>query len=782
MDNILKYQNPSSPLLPAAIKIGYTYKPDISRSTEVEGATPIMDLQELSKKEKRGLYEAYDFYANDVYPRKQKYNGSYNPKIHNMNNLTKRVIFREPLNFKNGFNRGGYAPIYLPSESSQIPNFLTPIVTRKPRDFGNTVLHEATHAEDGDSFKTDNFKLGESMTDEEVKLLDEAYKFEYEDDMTRAEKQTTNREFRFGLSRLTGLYLDDLTDYINNLSTKELKKLYKKINPGYRELMIKPKYDDNWRDAVKKALIQVGQNTTDQNRIDYRDPVTFAKNGGILKAQEGTGNLYAPHPLSPVGIALNQARAMAKGKTHLPPGVKDVVGPDGKKVAIRIEQPLVPLEQSIAEWLPGTGDVAEVGYIANDVKNGNYGSATLAAAMIALPGNVGKLLSKHRKAVSKTADAVEDAVRKADVSEYINTVDDALPERQPLTIQKSSQFWDGTSKSKLSVDEKMGLPKSERNQPIKSNPNAGVVTNVDTYLINRAYAPWEIRDGKFIFKMGEPINVRGLSERAPITFHFTTDTQVKPHSGGDSWANAKTTYLVPYKSVVKHNGMPANIEPMDTWWTAGSTFEFPTQDVKVLTADPKVYRQYKARGIDVEFSPEGRKLVRERKGMSDIVEQWIRSKQDQFGMRPTVDTYRQMERETGLSSNVRPKKKHLFGDYFEETNVPDYHTGPATHSNSWSFPAMANIGLPDDPKYFMSSIARNVALDLSKYKTFTFKDLPALQKLAQTHKQFDIQLPTTYGTKNQYSWDFSGQEELVDKINKILRGEIVVPYEQGGKL
>jgi hypothetical protein len=64
---------------------------------------------------------------------------------------------------------------------------------------------------------------------------------------------------------------------------------------------------------------------------------------------------------------------------------------------------------------------------------------------------------------------------------------------------------------------------------------------------------------------------------------------------------------------------------------------------------------------------------------------------------------------------------------------------------------MANIGLPDDPKYFMSSIARNVALDLSKYKTFTFKDLPALQKLAQTHKQFDIQLPTTYGVKNEFS-------------------------------
>jgi hypothetical protein len=133
------------------------------------------------------------------------------------------------------------------------------------------------------------------------------------------------------------------------------------------------------------------------------------KNGGILKAQKGTGNLLTPHPLSPVGIALNQAKAMAKMKgeqQHLPPGVKEVVGPDGKKVAIRTEQPLQPLEQSIAEWLPGTGDVAEVGYIANDVKNGRYGSAALATAMIALPGNVGKILRKgDTPPVSKLSEA-----------------------------------------------------------------------------------------------------------------------------------------------------------------------------------------------------------------------------------------------------------------------------------------------------------------------------------------------------------------------------------------
>ena len=123
------------------------------------------------------------------------------------------------------------------------------------------------------------------------------------------------------------------------------------------------------------------------------------ENGGILKAQEGTGNLYAPHPLSPVGIALNQAKAMAKGKTHLSSGVKEVVGPDGKKVAIRTEQPLQSLEQSIAEVLPGTGDVAEVGYIANDLKNGNLGSAALAAGLMIVPGNIGKWFRKKKSPV-----------------------------------------------------------------------------------------------------------------------------------------------------------------------------------------------------------------------------------------------------------------------------------------------------------------------------------------------------------------------------------------------
>lgn len=199
-----------------------------------------------------------------------------------------------------------------------------------------------------------------------------------------------------------------IQDYLHKAA--KMKKQMKEENP-------------NWNSgSFDLSTAEVIQRYKDQK---YKFQPFKNKNGGILKAQEGTGNLYAPHPLSPVGIALNQAKTIAKMKgnqQYLPPGVKEVVGPDGKKVAIRIEQPLQPLEQNIAEWLPGTGDVAEVSYIANDVKNGRYGSAALATAMIALPGNVGKILRKG----------------------------------------------DTPPVSKLTWEERLGIPKGERNQPAKA--------------------------------------------------------------------------------------------------------------------------------------------------------------------------------------------------------------------------------------------------------------------------------------------------------------------------
>lgn len=165
-------------------------------------------------------------------------------------------------------------------------------------------------------------------------------------------------------------------------------------------------------------------------------------NGGIIKAQHGTMFL-TPHPLSPVGIALNQAKANTKNKkdqTHFPEGVKEVIGPDGKKVAIRTEQPLKPLEQSIAEWLPGVGDVSELGYITKDIKEGRYGMATIGAGLFLMPGAFGKILNKRRKTIRAT-NTMSDAVRKANTAEYINNIDDTYIDPVHLErVAKSDQI------------------------------------------------------------------------------------------------------------------------------------------------------------------------------------------------------------------------------------------------------------------------------------------------------------------------------------------------------
>ena len=197
-------------------------------------------------------------------------------------------------------------------------------------------------------------------------------------------------------------------------------------NPQY----IGKRYQDKTSAVLREVLDDKMKVMSDSTRVEpfIGQPLGVRKrneseykylDGGILKAQEGTGNLLTPHPLSPVGIALNQAKAMAKGKKdqqHLPPGVKEVIGPDGKKVAIRTEQPLQPLEQNIAEWLPGTGDVAEVGYIADDVKNGNYGSAVLAAGLTFIPGNVGKVL--HGKRIANKLNSMIKKTSPEKISRY----------------------------------------------------------------------------------------------------------------------------------------------------------------------------------------------------------------------------------------------------------------------------------------------------------------------------------------------------------------------------
>lgn len=121
------------------------------------------------------------------------------------------------------------------------------------------------------------------------------------------------------------------------------------------------------------------------------------ENDGILKAQGGTRNLFSIKPGSP----LDQAWQAANEKLKYP-GVKQIVGPDGNKVAIRTEGSLKPVY--ISEYLPGTGDLAEAGYVIDDIKNKRYGTAMLAAGLTLLPGNAGKLLNRADNITFKVTD------------------------------------------------------------------------------------------------------------------------------------------------------------------------------------------------------------------------------------------------------------------------------------------------------------------------------------------------------------------------------------------
>ena len=144
------------------------------------------------------------------------------------------------------------------------------------------------------------------------------------------------------------------------------------------------------KDKYSSTLVKRANFARNAKKFKHED-------GGVLFAQNGAGNWWTPQPLSPVGIALNQVRTRTKlnnASEPLPPGVKETIGPDGQKITIRTEQPLQPIGQKVAAWLPGVGDVIEVGQIAKDVKNGNLGTAALAAGLTILPGNAGTVLRK----------------------------------------------------------------------------------------------------------------------------------------------------------------------------------------------------------------------------------------------------------------------------------------------------------------------------------------------------------------------------------------------------
>lgn len=104
-------------------------------------------------------------------------------------------------------------------------------------------------------------------------------------------------------------------------------------------------------------------------------------------------------------------------------------------VFIRSEEPLKPMEQEIVEYLPGTGDVAEVVNIGKDLSQGNIGNAMLAAGLLILPGNIGK-------AVRRTGDDAVDMFRTYNKMHSINIPQNSelYPEIQKLIPEARKRY------------------------------------------------------------------------------------------------------------------------------------------------------------------------------------------------------------------------------------------------------------------------------------------------------------------------------------------------------
>lgn len=265
--------------------------------------------------------------------------------------------------------------------------------------------------------------------------------------------------------------------------------------------------------------------------------------------------------------------------------------------------------------------------------------------------------------------------------------------------------------STLSDAELKGVTKHDRNRVVRTNPLAGVDSNVDTYLINRSNTPIEFVDGTSVWFPG---GSRAGKERA--TVHFTTDRPVIGHAFGD-WSTSSETLLTPYAQVVKDNGLPLNIEPMDTYFSQLYPFIIRQDGTKIFTSNPHNYRRYKALGVDAYTDKEAQQLwqqihdlqieenlLKDKLGSEIFIpgtKAWdeaadLRRRMDQAAQRHNdihvnwakqhntvdLDTYGQMEAETGLKSGVRTRRR----EWYEHTDAPpvlQYSTTPPTHSVSW---------------------------------------------------------------------------------------------------
>lgn len=78
---------------------------------------------------------------------------------------------------------------------------------------------------------------------------------------------------------------------------------------------------------------------------------------------------------------------------------------------IRSEEPLQPMEQTIAEYMPYTGDVAEAEQIRQDFSQGNVGAGITGAGLLLIPGNWGNIKNSLGKLFKRNNSPIKNVTK-----------------------------------------------------------------------------------------------------------------------------------------------------------------------------------------------------------------------------------------------------------------------------------------------------------------------------------------------------------------------------------
>lgn len=427
--------------------------------------------------------------------------------------------------------------------------------------------------------------------------------------------------------------------------------------------------------------------------------------------------------------------------------------------------------------------------------------------------------------------------QKPTTDDRLRELEDRLNERHQQ-IAESNPNWqfklaqmaaDTQMKDKARMLEQTGAPKSWRHRLVKKSPIGIAEPNPmldHILLINRAGGDGQIlwQNGSLVWPHRKSVidDVQGKHNFDRPTVHFTTHKPVTDHGYGQ-WSGSPTTIMVPITEVMKSNGRPLSIQPMDTYWNNSVSMQVPASAVRVFTGSLAEAAKAKMQGAQVTFSKEAHKLAKriqtlskqwddlERSYSYDMSKVWsdLRSNEIQTELRRleeenyalhrqftdqqqqehplTLEDYKLLESITGLQAGVT---KNVSGDL-------SYHSTPTQHFYEWWSMGLQTGNHKDAVENYIDHMVRHL-------EKIPPQATQHVKETMQSEKEAWTQWAKTEGLSNAHllalqqvvaklkPQDLKRLKKLaevlpddypnIQKLRQIANGERVYQYKLGGKM